>query len=173
MVTALVVGVVLKGVSHQVWPSAKIGKCIATLWKTGGLSSWLRVVQEHVLESHENFHSFWLNWARTPFPSLVGKAVIPCVWPLVGRLSTEKYGFIYKARIVKENGRSFNSTIFVWALIFITHTRFCSEAGITFKNVMILWVNLSAKNWTSRTIVQCLSKRLFLPFINQNRVSSR
>ena len=23
--------VVIKGVSHQVWPSAKIGKCIATL----------------------------------------------------------------------------------------------------------------------------------------------
>ena len=90
-----------------------------------------------MLESHENFHSFWLNWARTPVPSMVGKAVIPCVWPLVGRLSTGKYGFIYKARIVKENGRSFNSTIFVWALIFITHTRFCSEAGITFKNVMI------------------------------------
>ena len=90
-----------------------------------------------MLESHENFHSFWLNWARTPVPSMVGKAVIPCVWPLVGRLSTGKYGFIYKSRKVKENGRSFNSTVDVRALIFITHTGFCSEAGITFKNAMI------------------------------------
>ena len=90
-----------------------------------------------MLESHENFHSFWLNWARTPVPSMVGKAVIPCVWPLVGRLSTGKYGFIYKARKVKENGRSSNSSIDNGVSIFITPTGFCSEAGITFKNVMI------------------------------------
>ena len=126
-----------------------------------------------MLESHENFHSFWLNWARTPVPSIVGKAVIPCVWPLVGRLSTGKYGVIYKARIVKENGRSFNSTIDFGALIFITHAGFCSEADITFKNAMINLGKPTCQKLDIKNHRTVPVKTPFLLFIKQNRVSSR